>query len=49
MAAQLDGRARMTPEQVAERRKQAVRSAWLLAGLVLVIFVGSMLYNMGAF
>ncbi len=39
----------MTPEQVAERRKNALRSAWLLGGLVLLIFVGSMLYNMGVF
>ena len=39
----------MTPEQVAERRKNARRSAWLLGGLVLLIFVGSMLYNMGVF
>jgi hypothetical protein len=39
----------MTPEQVRERRANAVKSAWLLGGLVLLIFVFSMLYNMGAF
>ncbi len=39
----------MTPEQVAERRANARRSAWLLAVLVLLIFVGSVIYNLGLF
>ena len=37
----------MTREQVRERRAQARRSALLLGGLVLLIFVGSILFNMG--
>ena len=37
----------MTREQVSERRAQARRSALLLAGLVLLIFVGSILFNVG--
>ena len=39
----------MPPELVAERRANARRSAWLLGGLVLLIMVGSMIYNMGLF
>ena len=37
----------MTHEQVSERRAQARRSALLLGGLVLLIFVGSILFNVG--
>jgi hypothetical protein len=37
----------MPPEEVAQRRAQARRSALLLGGLVLLIFVGSILFNMG--
>jgi hypothetical protein len=37
----------MPPEEVAVRRAQARRSALLLGGLVLLIFVGSILFNMG--
>jgi hypothetical protein len=37
----------MTPEQAAERRANARRSALLLGGLVLLIFIGSILFNVG--
>lgn len=37
----------MTPEQVSERRAQARRSALLLGLVVLLIFVGSIVFNLG--
>ena len=37
----------MTQEQVAERRAKARHSAILLGVLVLVIFVGSIIFNLG--
>jgi len=37
----------MPPEEIAVRRAQARRSALLLGGLVLLIFIGSIVFNMG--
>jgi hypothetical protein len=37
----------MTPDEIAERRTRARHSALLLGVLVLVIFIGSIVFNLG--